>query len=149
MFSADVCTRNEAEEVPLYWELLVCSQLGRKGRVDIYEEQQLYVDGSQKENEAVHFCLLSCFFFVFFKVTIKVCNFSFSAVRDMQQMYELWLQLTNQSRRTESSAVTPPPDDKQVNITADYTDGMVSGREPGLLLNKTSSLMCEGQRAAE
>lgn len=89
------------------------------------------------------------FFFGFFKVTIKVCNFSFSAVRDMQQMYELWLQLTNQSRRTESSAVTPPPDDKQVNITADYTDGMVSGREPGLLLNKTSSLMCEGQRAAE
>uniref|UniRef100_A0A3P8X2R6 Zinc finger CCCH-type containing 7B n=1 Tax=Cynoglossus semilaevis TaxID=244447 RepID=A0A3P8X2R6_CYNSE len=72
-----------------------------------------------------------------------------NSLRDMQQMYELWLQLTNQSRRTESSAVTPPPDDKQVNITADYTDGMVSGREPGLLLNKTSSLMCEGQRAAE
>uniref|UniRef100_A0A3B3ZHD7 C3H1-type domain-containing protein n=1 Tax=Periophthalmus magnuspinnatus TaxID=409849 RepID=A0A3B3ZHD7_9GOBI len=44
--------------------------------------------------------------------------------RDMQQMYELWLQLTNQSRRTEHSAVTPPPEDKQVTITADYTEGM-------------------------
>lgn len=49
-----------------------------------------------------------------------------SAVRDMQQMYELWLQLTNQSRRTDSSAVTPPPEDKQVTITADYTENMVS-----------------------
>uniref|UniRef100_A0A3Q2FJV4 Zinc finger CCCH-type containing 7Bb n=1 Tax=Cyprinodon variegatus TaxID=28743 RepID=A0A3Q2FJV4_CYPVA len=44
--------------------------------------------------------------------------------RDMQQMYELWLQLTNQNRRTESSAVTPPPDDKQVTITADYTENL-------------------------
>lgn len=45
----------------------------------------------------------------------------------MQQMYELWLQLTNQNRRTDSSAVTPPPEDKQVTITADYTETMVSG----------------------
>uniref|UniRef100_A0A3B5KJP0 Zinc finger CCCH-type containing 7Bb n=1 Tax=Xiphophorus couchianus TaxID=32473 RepID=A0A3B5KJP0_9TELE len=44
--------------------------------------------------------------------------------RDMQQMYELWLQLTNQNRRTENSAVTPPPDDKQVTITADYTENL-------------------------
>lgn len=50
-----------------------------------------------------------------------------STVRDMQQMYELWLQLTNQSRRTDSSAVTPPPDDKQVTISADYTESMVGG----------------------
>ncbi|KAF0025173.1 hypothetical protein F2P81_022054 [Scophthalmus maximus] len=48
-----------------------------------------------------------------------------NSLRDMQQMYELWLQLTNQSRRTESSAVTPPLEDKQVTITADYTDGMM------------------------
>lgn len=47
-------------------------------------------------------------------------------VRDMQQMYELWLQLTNQNRRTDSSAVTPTPEDKQVNISADYTETMVS-----------------------
>ncbi|XP_053706632.1 zinc finger CCCH domain-containing protein 7B isoform X1 [Synchiropus splendidus] len=47
-------------------------------------------------------------------------------LRDMQQMYELWLQLTNQSRRSESSAVTPPPEDNQVTITADYNEGMGS-----------------------
>lgn len=42
-------------------------------------------------------------------------------------MYELWLQLTNQNRRTDSSGVTPTPEDKQVNISADYTETMVSG----------------------
>lgn len=47
-----------------------------------------------------------------------------NSLRDMQQMYELWLQLTNQSRRTDGSAVTPPPEDKQVTITADYTESM-------------------------
>ncbi len=55
-----------------------------------------------------------------------------SAVRDMQQMYELWLQLTNQSRRTDSSAVTPPPDEKQVTISADYTESMVSSNNTAL-----------------
>lgn len=50
-----------------------------------------------------------------------------SAVRDMQQMYELWLQLTNQSRRSESSVVSSSPDDKQVTITADYAESMVRG----------------------
>lgn len=49
-----------------------------------------------------------------------------SSVRDMQQMYELWLELTNQNRRTDSSAVTPPPEDKQVTLTAEYTESMVS-----------------------
>ncbi|KAM9336226.1 zinc finger CCCH domain-containing protein 7B [Symphorus nematophorus] len=47
-----------------------------------------------------------------------------NSLRDMQQMYELWLQLTNQSRRTDSTAVTPPPEDKQVTITADYPESM-------------------------
>lgn len=47
-----------------------------------------------------------------------------NSLRDMQQMYELWLQLTNQSRRSDTTAVTPPPEDKQVTITADYTDAM-------------------------
>lgn len=50
----------------------------------------------------------------------------------MQQMYELWLQLTNQSRRTDSSAVTPPPDEKQVTISADYTESMVSSNSTAL-----------------
>ncbi|XP_024141598.1 zinc finger CCCH domain-containing protein 7B isoform X1 [Oryzias melastigma] len=49
-------------------------------------------------------------------------------LRDMQQMYELWLQLTNQSRRADTSAVSPPPDDKQVTITADYTDSLFKHR---------------------
>lgn len=48
------------------------------------------------------------------------------SVRDMQQMYELWLELTNQNRRTDASAVTPPPEDKQVTLTAEYTESMVS-----------------------
>ncbi|XP_061666264.1 zinc finger CCCH domain-containing protein 7B isoform X3 [Syngnathoides biaculeatus] len=47
-----------------------------------------------------------------------------NSLRDMQQMYELWLQLTNQSRRTDNTAVTPPPEDKQVTITADYSESM-------------------------
>ncbi|XP_061611098.1 zinc finger CCCH domain-containing protein 7B isoform X2 [Phyllopteryx taeniolatus] len=47
-----------------------------------------------------------------------------NSLRDMQQMYELWLQLTNQGRRTDSTAVTPPPEDKQVTITADYSESM-------------------------
>uniref|UniRef100_A0A3P8QFH6 C3H1-type domain-containing protein n=1 Tax=Astatotilapia calliptera TaxID=8154 RepID=A0A3P8QFH6_ASTCA len=51
-----------------------------------------------------------------------------NSLRDMQQMYELWLQLTNQSRRSDNSAVTPPPEDKQVTITADYTEAM-GGRQ--------------------
>lgn len=37
----DVCARDEAEEVPLYWELLICSQSGGEGRLDVHEEQQL------------------------------------------------------------------------------------------------------------
>lgn len=67
-----------------------------------------------------------------------------SAVRDMQQMYELWLQLTNQNRRTDSSAVTPPPEDKQVTITADYTDGMVSGYTvtPSTAVKPAAALSC-------
>lgn len=51
--------------------------------------------------------------------------FLMSSVRDMQQMYELWLELTNQNRRTDTSAVTPPPEDKQVTLTAEYTESMV------------------------
>jgi len=50
----------------------------------------------------------------------------------MQQMYELWLHLTNQSRRTESSAVNPPPEDKQVTITADYAESMVRGHDTAI-----------------
>lgn len=37
----DVRACDEAEEVPLYWELLICSQSGGEGRLDVHEEQQL------------------------------------------------------------------------------------------------------------
>lgn len=39
--SSDVRARDEAKEVPLHWELLVCSQPGGEGRLDVHEEQQL------------------------------------------------------------------------------------------------------------
>ncbi|XP_077595314.1 zinc finger CCCH domain-containing protein 7B isoform X2 [Stigmatopora nigra] len=51
-----------------------------------------------------------------------------NSLRDMQQMYELWLQLTNQSRRPECTAASPPPEDKQVTITADYNESMAGQR---------------------
>lgn len=61
-----------------------------------------------------------------FTEVIPCLVFLMSSVRDMQQMYELWLELTNQNRRTDTSAVTPPPEDKQVTLTAEYTESMVS-----------------------
>ena len=36
---ADVCACDEAEEVPLYWELLLRPQSGGAGRLDVHEEQ--------------------------------------------------------------------------------------------------------------
>ncbi|KAI3365531.1 hypothetical protein L3Q82_010617, partial [Scortum barcoo] len=88
-YDVNVCACDEAEEVPLYWKLLICSQSGGAGRVDIYEEQQL-------ERHATD-------------------------VRTVAAAHH------HQNRRPDSSAVTPPPEDKQVTITADYTDSMVSG----------------------
>lgn len=38
---SDVRACNEAKKVPLYWELLICSQSGGEGRLDVHEEQQL------------------------------------------------------------------------------------------------------------
>lgn len=37
----DVCSCDETKEVPLHWELLICTQFRRKRRVDLHEEQQL------------------------------------------------------------------------------------------------------------
>ncbi|CAB1338240.1 unnamed protein product, partial [Coregonus sp. 'balchen'] len=36
-----------------------------------------------------------------------------SFLRDMQLMYDMWLTLTNQNRRTDGSLMTPPPEEKQ------------------------------------
>lgn len=46
-------------------------------------------------------------------------------VRDMQQMYDLWLSLTNQNRRSEGPMMTPPPEEKQNAMPVDYTESVV------------------------
>ncbi|XP_076856475.1 zinc finger CCCH domain-containing protein 7B isoform X2 [Brachyhypopomus gauderio] len=51
-----------------------------------------------------------------------------NSLRDMQQMYELWLSLTNQNRRSDGTLMTPPPDDKQNTMPTDYTESM-AGRQ--------------------
>jgi len=45
----------------------------------------------------------------------------------MQQMYEMWLSLTNQNRRADGSLVTPPPEEKQIAMPTDYSESMVGG----------------------
>ncbi|KAF5906314.1 zinc finger CCCH domain-containing protein 7B-like isoform X1, partial [Clarias magur] len=47
-----------------------------------------------------------------------------NSLRDMQQMYDLWLSLTNQNRRTDGPLMTPPPEDKQNVMQADYTESV-------------------------
>ncbi|KAF3853277.1 hypothetical protein F7725_013965, partial [Dissostichus mawsoni] len=112
-YDVNVCARDEAEEVPLHRELLVRSQSGG-------EDVWTYMKNNSCRNlpESMHLEL---------RYRLNHVIFSFfltSTVRDMQQMYELWLQLTNQSRRSDISTVTPSPEDKQVTITADYTESM-------------------------
>uniref|UniRef100_A0A9J7X2A8 Zinc finger CCCH-type containing 7Bb n=2 Tax=Cyprinus carpio TaxID=7962 RepID=A0A9J7X2A8_CYPCA len=50
-----------------------------------------------------------------------------NSLRDMQQMYEMWLSLTNQNRRADSNLMTPPPEEKQIAMPTDYSESMVSG----------------------
>uniref|UniRef100_A0A3B4BZQ0 C3H1-type domain-containing protein n=1 Tax=Pygocentrus nattereri TaxID=42514 RepID=A0A3B4BZQ0_PYGNA len=50
-----------------------------------------------------------------------------NSLRDMQQMYDLWLSLTNQNRRSDGTLITPPPEEKQSTLPADYTESMVGG----------------------
>ncbi|XP_062331242.1 zinc finger CCCH domain-containing protein 7B isoform X1 [Osmerus eperlanus] len=47
-----------------------------------------------------------------------------NSLRDMQQMYDMWLTMTNQNRRTDGSLMTPPPEEKQVSMTTDYSESM-------------------------
>lgn len=46
----------------------------------------------------------------------------------MQQMYDLWLSLTNQNRRSDGPLMTPPPEEKQNAMPADYTESVVGNR---------------------
>uniref|UniRef100_A0A8B9R9X0 Zinc finger CCCH-type containing 7Bb n=1 Tax=Astyanax mexicanus TaxID=7994 RepID=A0A8B9R9X0_ASTMX len=48
-----------------------------------------------------------------------------NSLRDMQQMYDLWLSLTNQNRRPDGTLMTPPPEEKPSTMPADYTEAMV------------------------
>ncbi|XP_052426797.1 zinc finger CCCH domain-containing protein 7B isoform X3 [Carassius gibelio] len=48
-----------------------------------------------------------------------------NSLRDMQQMYEMWLSLTNQNRRADSNLMTPPPEEKQIAMPTDYSESMI------------------------
>uniref|UniRef100_A0A672Q7Y4 Zinc finger CCCH domain-containing protein 7B-like n=1 Tax=Sinocyclocheilus grahami TaxID=75366 RepID=A0A672Q7Y4_SINGR len=50
-----------------------------------------------------------------------------NSLRDMQQMYEMWLSLTNQNRRADDTLMTPPPEEKQIAMPTDYSESMVGG----------------------
>uniref|UniRef100_A0A8C1TXK9 Zinc finger CCCH domain-containing protein 7B-like n=1 Tax=Cyprinus carpio TaxID=7962 RepID=A0A8C1TXK9_CYPCA len=54
-----------------------------------------------------------------------------NSLRDMQQMYEMWLSLTNQNRRAEDTLMTPPPEEKQIAMPTDYSESMVGRRMSG------------------
>ncbi|XP_052467199.1 zinc finger CCCH domain-containing protein 7B-like isoform X1 [Carassius gibelio] len=54
-----------------------------------------------------------------------------NSLRDMQQMYEMWLSLTNQNRRAEDTLMTPPPEEKQIATPTDYSESMVGRRMSG------------------
>lgn len=43
----------------------------------------------------------------------------------MQQMYDLWLSLTNQNRRSDGPLMTPPPEEKQNTMPVDYAESVV------------------------
>uniref|UniRef100_W5KN74 Zinc finger CCCH-type containing 7Bb n=1 Tax=Astyanax mexicanus TaxID=7994 RepID=W5KN74_ASTMX len=54
-----------------------------------------------------------------------------NSLRDMQQMYDLWLSLTNQNRRPDGTLMTPPPEEKPSTMPADYTEAMAGQRLSG------------------
>ncbi|XP_058649601.1 zinc finger CCCH domain-containing protein 7B isoform X2 [Onychostoma macrolepis] len=54
-----------------------------------------------------------------------------NSLRDMQQMYEMWLSLTNQNRRADGNLMTPPPEEKQITMPTDYSESMVGRRMSG------------------
>lgn len=64
---------------------------------------------------------MHCFVVVYFTMYTSVTF----TVRDMQQMYDLWLSLTNQNRRSDGTLMTPPPEEKQNAMPADYAESVV------------------------
>uniref|UniRef100_A0AAY4C4Y0 C3H1-type domain-containing protein n=1 Tax=Denticeps clupeoides TaxID=299321 RepID=A0AAY4C4Y0_9TELE len=49
-----------------------------------------------------------------------------NSLRDMQQMYDMWLSLTNQNRRSDGTLMTPPPEEKPIAMSTDYAESVVS-----------------------
>ncbi|KAL4658056.1 zinc finger CCCH domain-containing protein 7B [Arapaima gigas] len=45
-------------------------------------------------------------------------------LRDMQQMYDMWLTLTNQNHRSDGTLVTPPSEEKQIVMPTDFAEPM-------------------------
>uniref|UniRef100_A0A8K9V2F0 Zinc finger CCCH-type containing 7Bb n=1 Tax=Oncorhynchus mykiss TaxID=8022 RepID=A0A8K9V2F0_ONCMY len=50
-----------------------------------------------------------------------------STVRDMQQMFDMWLRLTSQNRLNDASLMASPLEEKWVSLTTDSTESLVSG----------------------
>lgn len=51
------------------------------------------------------------------------------AVRDMQQMYDMWLTLTTQNRQADGTMLTQPiPEEKYIAMPTDYAELMVGSR---------------------
>ncbi|XP_028843840.1 zinc finger CCCH domain-containing protein 7B isoform X1 [Denticeps clupeoides] len=47
-----------------------------------------------------------------------------NSLRDMQQMYDMWLSLTNQNRRSDGTLMTPPPEEKPIAMSTDYAESV-------------------------
>ncbi|XP_012670099.1 zinc finger CCCH domain-containing protein 7B isoform X2 [Clupea harengus] len=54
-----------------------------------------------------------------------------NSLRDMQQMYEMWLALTKQNRSSDGTLITPPPEEKQITMTTDYGESIAGRRLSG------------------
>ncbi|CDQ80655.1 unnamed protein product [Oncorhynchus mykiss] len=50
-----------------------------------------------------------------------------NSLRDMQQMFDMWLRLTSQNRLTDASLMASPLEEKWVSLTTDSTESLVSG----------------------
>ncbi|KAJ8263935.1 hypothetical protein GJAV_G00143250 [Gymnothorax javanicus] len=54
-----------------------------------------------------------------------------NSLRDMQQMYDMWLAVTNQNRRPDGTLLTPPPEEKPIAMPTDYAEPMAGQRLSG------------------
>lgn len=62
------------------------------------------------------------------------------AVREMQQIYDMWLTLTTQNRQADGASITQPvPEEKYIVMPTDYAEPMVGTR----LFSKTRSSYTE------